>query len=175
MSYDPQTPFPAGTLFTYTATLGSGFFSSPANVVTAAGAYLSQEGIQLLSSSIDTGSFLSALESNAAGSAQFSVTMQCADNNPNDVLLDAQNYCDLAFESASGSPVQSSNITSYTPPAGSAISTGLAAAPSPGGPGFSLSGGQSALVAIVVIVVVLIIAVILLPENAGRAVRSIAG
>ena len=179
MAYDPQTAFPVGTQFTYTANVIGGFFSSPQDIVNMAAAALAQDGIQVLANTINTGAITDALLSAASGSTNFTVTLQCVDNNANDVLLDAQQYCDYELETASGMAPSSSSITSYTPPAGSVISTGLPGQATPGSsssilPSLNLTAGQEALVAIVVIVVVLIVAVILLPENAGRAVRALA-
>lgn len=177
MGYDPQTPFPSGTQFTYTANIIGGFFSSPQDIVNSVASALSQDGIQVLSNSINTGAITDALLAAASGSTNFTVVLQCLDNNSNDVLLDAQQYCDYEFEAQTGAAPSSSSITSYTLPAGAAISTGLAGQATPGSsssilPAFNLTGGQEALIAIVVIVVVLIVAVILLPENAGRAFKA---
>ena len=177
MSYDPQTPFPSGTQFTYTASLSGGFFSSPQQIVQQITANLAQDGIQVLSNSINTGALTDAVLADLSGSSVFSIVLQCLDNNNNDVLLDAQNYCDYEIESVTGSSPASSSITSYTLPTGQQVSTNLPGQVAPGStasilPAFNLTAGQEALIAVVVIIVVLIVAVILLPENAGRAVAA---
>lgn len=173
MGLDQQTPFPAGTIFTYTATLpGYSFFSSADDTVNQAAAALAQDGITVLSSSVGSSSlFDQVAAASLFSTTPFTVTLKCQDNNQTDVALDAQQQCDIELGNAAGSPPTSSSITDYQVPAGSTVSTGQpgqASLPS-ANPLANLSGGSEALIAIVVIVVVLIVAVLFAPEHVAHA------
>lgn len=178
MALNPQQPFPQGTIFTYTATLpGYSIFSSADDTVNNASQALAQDGIQVLSSSVQSASiFEQVAAASMFSSTPFTVTLKCQDNNVSDVALDAQQQCDLELGNAAGSPPTSSSITDYTPPAGTTVQTNQPGQAPPGSPSIlpSLSFGSEAIIAVVVIVVVLIVAVLLAPEHVAHAASVLA-